>query len=72
MEAEIAAYCECGKVKFLTTIEKVSKKWPSCDCNQFLKVSTDVNVLRETARNRVGNADRTPRSEGGKRILYRS
>lgn len=72
MEAEIVAYCECGKVKYLTTIEKVSKKWPSCDCNQFLKVSTDVNVLRETARDRVGDAVGTSRPKGSGRILYRS
>jgi len=72
MEVEIVAYCECGKVKFLTTTEKISKKWPSCDCNQFLKVSTDVNVLCETARDRMGNAIGTSRPKGGGRILYRS
>lgn len=72
MEAEIVAYCECGKVKFLTNIETISKKWPSCDCNQFLKVSTDVNVLRETTRDRMGNANGTSRPAGSGRILYRS
>lgn len=69
---EVIAVCECGKVEVQTTMDKLSKKWPVCDCNQFLKVSNDVNVLRETTRDRVGNADRDTGPERGKRILYRS
>lgn len=68
---EVVAVCECGKVELQTTMDKLSKKWPVCDCNQFLKVSNDVNVLRETTRDRVGDAERDTGLERGKRILHR-
>ncbi len=68
---EVVAVCECGKVELQTTMDKLSKKWPVCDCNQFLKVTNDVNVLRETTRDRVGDADRDSGLERSKRILYR-
>ena len=68
---EVIAVCECGKVELQTTMDKLSKKWPVCDCNQFLKVSNDVNVLRETTRDRVGDAERDTGLERGKRILHR-
>ena len=68
---EVVAVCECGKVELQTTMDKLSKKWPVCDCNQFLKVSNDVNVLRETSRDRMGNADRDTGLERGKRVLHR-
>lgn len=68
---EVVAVCECGKVELQTTMDKLSKKWPVCDCNQFLKVSNDVNVLRETTRDRVGDAERDTELERGKRILHR-
>lgn len=68
---EVVAVCECGKVELQTTMDKLSKKWPVCDCNQFLKVSNDVNVFRETTRDRMGDAERDTGLERGKRILHR-
>ena len=67
---EIIVVCECGKKQEKITSDQLSKKWPSCECGQFMKVKKDV-IFYEASGDGVGDADGDPRPDRGQRILYR-